>query len=181
MPLPKSVTHKPKGKNKPALKPPVAESENATEGKYSFELELQFVIDYLERDLYSGFFHEDIVKDAEKALKVLKSAKQPVVKKRIVMKSMLGNYREKMAREAKELSLASENIKFTEPKEPKTGEKSHFVKRSAAVQKSRNDFKFNFNVDTENEESLTLPLGSEDKEATNTTLEPHCSKNPDFK
>lgn len=46
-----------------------------------------------------------IAQDAEKTLRILKGANQPLVKKRQVMRNTFGDYRAQMAEEEKKLSL----------------------------------------------------------------------------
>ncbi|XP_055711115.1 UPF0488 protein CG14286 [Phlebotomus papatasi] len=145
MPPPKVKLHKSSGKVKTLQSMKPAEESSSQVVENNAELELCWCIQKLELSLSSGMLSQKLAQDAEKTLRILKGANQPLVKKRQVMRNAFGDYRAQMAREEKQLSLASGKIKFTDPKEQKNSAKSYFVKKSALLN-SGSDFKFNFNV-----------------------------------
>uniref|UniRef100_A0A0K8TR65 Uncharacterized protein n=1 Tax=Tabanus bromius TaxID=304241 RepID=A0A0K8TR65_TABBR len=109
-----------------------------------FELELYWCIQQLENSLNSGKLNQRQSQDAEKSIKILKSANQPLIKKRQTMRANFGDYRAKMVAEEKKLLSDNKRIKFVEAKPSK---KSHFVKKCAVQSLGDKDFKFNFPIE----------------------------------
>lgn len=69
-----------------------------------FELELCWCVQQLETALNGGKLSQKVVEDTIKNLKILKGH-HPIIKKRQVMKSSMGDYRAKMKEEEKRMSL----------------------------------------------------------------------------
>ncbi|XP_013116989.1 UPF0488 protein CG14286 [Stomoxys calcitrans] len=113
-----------------------------------FELELCWCVQQLETALNSGKLSQKVADDTHKNLKILKGH-NPIIKKRQVMKSSLGDYRAKMKEEEKKMSLAPKQIKFR-TSSAGDGKKSSFVKKSA-ISSSGKDFKFNFKMTPDND------------------------------
>ncbi|KAK6175577.1 hypothetical protein SNE40_014008 [Patella caerulea] len=131
--------------------------------------------------------------DACKVLKILKSSKAPLVKKRQAMRITFGDYRQKMKDEAASSSKAAQNMKFETPDKEKKkklqfynkSRKSHQMKENCAngesenndsklnFSSSSNDFKFSFplekdtivdtNDDNKNSSVTTPTISCEDK------------------
>ncbi|XP_059617266.1 UPF0488 protein CG14286 [Phlebotomus argentipes] len=154
MPPPKVKLHKSSGKVKTLV--PLKPAEE-TSSENNTELELCWCIQKLELSLSSAKLSEKQAFDTEKALKILKGANQPLVKKRQIMRMTFGDYRSQMAAEEKQLSLAPRSIKFTAPKEQKSIGKSYFVKKSAFIN-SENNFKFHFKVNNDQENEVTTSV-----------------------
>ncbi|KAG5898025.1 hypothetical protein JTB14_001738 [Gonioctena quinquepunctata] len=106
-----------------------------------FEIELCWCIQQLQTALKSGKLNNRQVQDHTKSLNTLMSNSAPMVKKRTVMRSCFGDYREKMAAEEKKTSRNAVNMKV-KPATPSS--KSVFVKKSAFTSSTANTFKFNF-------------------------------------
>ena len=71
-----------------------------------FQEELCWCIDYLETNLRTKKLSEKQSKDLVKTISSLKNTKNPLAKKRQVMRISCGDYREKMAKEEKEFKLS---------------------------------------------------------------------------
>lgn len=82
-----------------------------------------------------------LAEDTMKLINTLKSANQPLIKKRQIMRSAFGDYRTKMADEEKTLALNAESVRFDAPKKKA---KYHFVKKAAILNEDNKDFRFNF-------------------------------------
>ncbi|KAL9880211.1 UPF0488 protein CG14286-like isoform X2 [Glossina fuscipes] len=118
-------------------KPPlagVAYLKRDADSDVQFELELYWCIQQLETALNGGKLSQKIAVDTVKNIKILKSSNVPLIRKRQIMKAMLGDYRAKMKEEEKKMSI--DNIK-----------KSSFVKKSAILTSGK-DFRFDFNART---------------------------------
>ncbi|XP_058462283.1 UPF0488 protein CG14286 [Malaya genurostris] len=158
MPPPKVKLHKNTGKQKSIPKLPPNRSTSGTqvseittnhmpqagptEPDRQFELELYWCIQQLENSLNTPHIRENNKKleDITKLINILKSPSQPLIKKRQIMRTNLGDYRTKMAEEEKTLALNPESVGFDAPKKKA---KYHFVKK-AAILNGSNDFRFNF-------------------------------------
>uniref|UniRef100_A0A1L8DAP9 Uncharacterized protein n=1 Tax=Nyssomyia neivai TaxID=330878 RepID=A0A1L8DAP9_9DIPT len=160
MPPPKVKLYNSSGKKKNLNLVKVTEEIPPQVTTNNLELELCWCVQKLEISLSSGKLTEKQALETEKTLRILKGAKQPIIKKRQVMKNTFGDYRAQMEKEEKELSLASKKIKFTTPKEQKNATKSHFVKKSALLHSGK-DFKFNFNIDGSDQQSSTSSMNEE--------------------
>lgn len=116
-------------------------------------------------------FFSFAAQDTEKTIKLLKSANQPMVKKRQIMKASFGDYRAKMLEEERRLGLGLiwsplrrnklssitffsgrraiqfiENDTTASKDTPKNASKSYFVKKSLSTMLGREQFHFNFAV-----------------------------------
>lgn len=162
MPPPKARLHKSTGKLKTIPKvaqsaasqspsgsagstssPQSSSSNPAPEADRQFELELYWCIQQLENSLSAPHMRENKKKteDTMKLINTLKSANQPLIKKRQIMRSAFGDYRTKMAEEEKTLALNAESVRFDAPKKKA---KYHFVKKAAILNEDNKDFRFNF-------------------------------------
>ncbi|XP_075154982.1 UPF0488 protein CG14286 [Haematobia irritans] len=127
-----------------------------------FELELCWCVQQMETALNSGKLSQKVADDTLRNLKVLKGH-NPIIKKRQVMKSSMGDYRAKMKEEEKKMSLAPKQIKF-KTSSADDGKKSSFVKKSAILSSGK-DFKFNFDTSSsENECNGNTQTPSEKKQ-----------------
>lgn len=81
--------------------------------------------------------------DISKSVKILKSANQPAVKKRQLMRQTFGDYRAKMAEEQRKMLHTSGRVQF---KEASDNVKSQFL-RKAFIKPSGEEFRFNFQID----------------------------------
>ncbi|EDW05744.1 UPF0488 protein CG14286 [Drosophila mojavensis] len=137
--------------NKP---PPIQAAAKKTnfdgDNDIQFEVELCWCVQQLQTALQSGNLSQKVAEDTSKNLKTLTSQTAPLIKKRQVMKSALGDYRSKMQQEEKKMLLASKQIKFTTANENKP--KSSFVKKSALLTSGK-DFRFNFALPNNNDEN----------------------------
>ncbi|XP_067641389.1 UPF0488 protein CG14286 [Eurosta solidaginis] len=141
----------------PPQKPPplVAPRQETPENVAQIELELCWCVQQLETALASGKLSKKVADDTVKNLRTLKSSTAPLVKKRQIMKTALGDYRAKMKEEEKKLALAAAQIKFTKTIED--NKKSSFLKKSAIMQTGK-DFRFNFEAPTSNDADGTTPM-----------------------
>lgn len=167
MPPPKARLHKTTGKLKaiPKSAPTIASRAAAnassddtvaqsspSESDRQFELELYWCIQQLENSLNAPHIRENNkkVEDTMKVINVLKSANQPLIKKRQIMRTTFGDYRSKMAEEEKTMALNPESVRFDPPKKKA---KYHFVKKAAILNEENRDFRFNFaNIQLDDEE-----------------------------
>ncbi|XP_055531241.1 UPF0488 protein CG14286 [Wyeomyia smithii] len=166
MPPPRARLHKNSGKfsNIPK-KPPSTHSNSSANGTASdstggsgtesdrqFELELYWCIQQLENTLGAPHIRENAkkVEDTNKLINTLKSASQPLIKKRQIMRTTFGDYRSKMAEEEKTMALNPESVRFDAP----SGKiKHHFVKKAAILSEEK-DYRFNFsNINLDDAES----------------------------
>lgn len=86
-----------------------------------------------------------------KQINVLKSANQPLIKKRQIMRTTFGDYRSKMADEERTMALNPESVRFDDA--PSKKAKYHFVKKAAVLNEENKDFRFNFaNIQLDDEE-----------------------------
>ncbi|XP_062556411.1 UPF0488 protein CG14286 [Armigeres subalbatus] len=157
MPPPKARLHKNTGKLKsipkvsqiptnrtPSVSSNLAQSSsNPPEADRQFELELYWCIQQLENSLNAAHVRENNKKteDTLKLINTLKSANQPLIKKRQIMRSTFGDYRAKMAEEEKTMTLNPESVRFDVPKKKA---KYHFVKKAAILNEDNKEFRFNF-------------------------------------
>ncbi|EAT46907.1 AAEL001955-PA [Aedes aegypti] len=158
MPPPKARLHKTTGKLKTIPKVPQSvvnqtpsSSSPGTPQSVSsppevdrqFELELYWCIQQLENSLNAPHMRENKKKtdDTLKLINTLKSANQPLIKKRQIMRSTFGDYRTKMAEEEKTMALNPESVRFDAPKKKA---KYHFVKKAAIFSEDNKEFRFNF-------------------------------------
>ncbi|XP_065364894.1 UPF0488 protein CG14286 [Calliphora vicina] len=162
-----------KMKKPKSIKPPMpivtpTTNSNNSDNDTQFELELCWCVQQLENALNSGKLSQKVADDTVKNLKILKGNSAPLIKKRQVMKSAMGDYRAKMKDEEKKMGLASKQIKFTSAAQTNT--KSSFVKKSAILTTGK-DFKFNFNAANTAENQTQEVDVKEDhpKEATNSS------------
>ncbi|XP_055625456.1 UPF0488 protein CG14286 [Toxorhynchites rutilus septentrionalis] len=169
MPPPKAKLHKNTGKLKsipkiprnspapaavPASNTTVSSQSSASEYDGQFELELYWCIQQLENSLNAPHIKDNKkkVEDTMKSINILKSATQPLIKKRQIMRTTFGDYRAKMAEEAQTMALNPDSVGFDAPKKKA---KYHFVKK-AALLTSDKDFRFNFeNIQLDDQKSNT--------------------------
>ncbi|XP_017112064.1 UPF0488 protein CG14286 [Drosophila elegans] len=143
---PKSI-NKPPPIQGPAKKPtPVAEPSVEEDVVTQLEVELCWCVEQLQNALDSGKLSQKAAEDTAKNLKILKSPKAPLIRKRQVMKLSMGDYRSKMQQEEQKMALAAKQIKFTPTDE--TTKKSSFVKKSALLTSGK-DFRFDFSLPAE--------------------------------
>ncbi|XP_067006199.1 UPF0488 protein CG14286 [Anabrus simplex] len=142
-----------------------------SEADQQFELELYWCIQQLENTLVTKKMNPKQAQDVTQSLKVLKSQKAPLVKKRQLMRMTFGDYRAKMLEEQKKFSKAYHRAEISIASPNKNSrylrKKSAFVKvrsirnnegeeephieanqRDFAYNPSDNSFRFNFS-DTE--------------------------------
>ena len=81
-------------------------SPNESLEQQKFQEELSWCIDYLETNLRTKKLSEKQSKDLVKTISSLKNTKNPLAKKRQVMRISCGDYRAKMAKEEKEFKLS---------------------------------------------------------------------------
>ena len=81
-------------------------SSNDNLEQQKFQEELCWCIDYLETNLRTKKLSEKQSKDLVKTISSLKNTKNPLAKKRQVMRLSCGDYRAKMAKEEKEFKLS---------------------------------------------------------------------------
>jgi hypothetical protein len=116
-----------------------------------FELELKWAINELQIRITSNDKQQSLHKDYEKALKVLKSTKSSVPKKRLVMDQIFGDYRNLMKQQFIKHSFNENKLKLRNCRQNDliVNNKSLFIKKSLKnktdfnVDKDSN-FKFNF-------------------------------------
>ncbi|XP_033329623.2 UPF0488 protein CG14286 [Megalopta genalis] len=120
---------------KPTSSASTSENKNAEttsgltqEAEDQFELELCWCIQQLETSLTAGKLSDKQMQELTKNINILKSNAAPLIKKRQVMRSTLGNYREKMALEQQKHGKTASSIKFVSA--PKQKEKCVFVKKA---------------------------------------------------
>ncbi|XP_076230995.1 UPF0488 protein CG14286 [Calliopsis andreniformis] len=99
------------------------------EAEGQFQLELCWCIQQLEMCLATGKLPEKQAQDLNKNINILKGNKAPLIKKRQIMRSTLGNYREKMALDEQKLGKAASSMKFVPL--PAQNKKCTFVKKAA--------------------------------------------------
>ncbi|XP_058054774.1 UPF0488 protein CG14286 [Anopheles bellator] len=158
---PRMKLHKTTGKLKTIPKPgtnqpartatddPSPTNPAQSESDRQFEMELYWCIQQLESSLCLPQVRENSkkVEDTTKLLTTLKSATQPIIRKRQIMRTTFGDYRSKMAAEEQSLSVDPESVRFEELKE-KT--RYHYLKKSAILSGEKN-FRFNFTADGGND------------------------------
>ncbi|XP_014468263.1 PREDICTED: UPF0488 protein CG14286 [Dinoponera quadriceps] len=93
-----------------------------------FELELCWCIQQLETSLANGKLQEKQMQDLNKHVRSLKSNTAPLIKKRQIMRNMLGDYKDKMAKDEMKLSKTVSSVKFTNP--AAVNKKSVFIKKA---------------------------------------------------
>jgi len=93
-----------------------------------FELELCWCIQQMETNLISGKLQEKQMQELGKQLNSLKGKTAPLIKKRQIMRNMLGDYREKMAEDERKFSRTVSTVKFTNS--ASADKKSVFVKKA---------------------------------------------------
>ena len=81
-------------------------SPNESLEQQKFQEELIWCIDYLETNLRTKKLSEKQSRDLVKTISSLKNTKNPLAKKRQVMRISCGDYRAKMAKEEKEFKLS---------------------------------------------------------------------------
>ncbi|XP_053684095.1 UPF0488 protein CG14286 [Sabethes cyaneus] len=178
MPPPRARLHKSTGKLSSIPKRPSSQGSNTSNGASTanspvgpgtetdgqFELELYWCIQQLENSLSAPHVRENNkkVEDTTKLINTLKSANQPLIKKRQIMRTTFGDYRSKMAEEEKTMALNPESVGFDEPRKKI---RHHFV-RKAAVLTGDKDFRFNFSniqLDDEPNKKDTTVVQSDSK------------------
>jgi hypothetical protein len=126
--------------------------ETDIEIKLRFELELKWAINELQIRINSSDKQQSLVhKDYEKALKVLKSTKSSVPKKRLIMDQIFGDYRNEMKQQLIKYSFNENKLKIQNCQQNHSivNNKSLFIKKCFKnktdfnVDKDSN-FKFNF-------------------------------------
>lgn len=156
MPPPKAKLHKNpsngklKSIGKSETAPPTpADEENVAS---QFEVELCWCIQQLQLTLDDGKLADRQKADAEKTLKALQNNKQPLIKKRMLMRSTFGDYRTKMADERRKNQLTASKMNI-QPVDG-AGQKSLLVRKHVAgdisasiLAPSDNSFRFNFAVE----------------------------------
>jgi len=121
-----------------------------------FSEELTWCIQQLERGLERQNPDSKQVAETIKIIKILKSSKAPLVKKRQAMRNALGDYRKKMKDEEKKSLSGMHHSKFTQSAGLKATSGSKFLRHSHSHQ-SRNNLDFN---KLHIEEPLNQPLSS---------------------
>ncbi|KAK2582144.1 hypothetical protein KPH14_004506 [Odynerus spinipes] len=116
-----------------------------------FILELYWCIQELESSLASGKLQEKPARDIGKSLNTLRSNTAPLVKKRQIMRSMLGNYREKMTQDEQKLSKQATSVKFANT--PALTKKFVFLKKACSNTKE-NTTKVDDNIQKQAQDSL---------------------------
>ena len=117
----------------------------------TFQEELSWCIEYLETLLESKRMSEKQAKDISKAIMSLKNSKNPLAKKRQLMRVHCGDYRTKMNKEDQTFTLKA-NVSAK-----KSNEKSIFLRKQKQEKKpnetetdnvitSTTPFKFNFQI-----------------------------------
>lgn len=113
--------------------PPEATVANTASGlspeaEDRFELELSWCIQQLQMNSSTGKIQKKHAQVIEKHLQSLKSNNVSLIKKRQIMRSTLGDYREKMLEDERKLNKVVSAVKFlcSAP-----NEKSKFIKRAA--------------------------------------------------
>ena len=117
----------------------------------TFQEELSWCIEYLETLLESKRMSEKQAKDISKAIMSLKNSKNPLAKKRQLMRVHCGDYRTKMNKEDQNFTLK------TNVSAKKSNEKSIFLRKQKQEKKpnetktdnvitSTTPFKFNFQI-----------------------------------
>ncbi|XP_058128458.1 UPF0488 protein CG14286 [Anopheles ziemanni] len=117
-----------------------SDTSPATEADRQFELELYWCIQQLETSLSLPHVRENNkkIEDTTKLITTLKSANQPIIRKRQIMRTTFGDYRSKMAAEEESLAVNPDSVRFQREKA-----KYHFVKKSSILNGNK-DFRFNF-------------------------------------
>ncbi|XP_076761417.1 UPF0488 protein CG14286 [Xylocopa sonorina] len=138
------------------------------EAEDRFELELCWCIQQLELCLATGKLPEKQAHDLTKNINILKSNNAPLIKKRQIMRSTLGNYREKMSLDEQKHGKSASSIKFVprsnndkkctffrKAASKSAGEQKHSESNTVAVNSNENSvdtdntqavFKFNFQI-----------------------------------
>lgn len=99
------------------------------EAQDRFELELCWCIQQLETSLAAGKLQEKQMQEVGKQLHSLKSHTAPLIKKRQIMRSTLGDYRVRMAEDERKFSKAVSAVKFASS--ASADRKSMFIKKAA--------------------------------------------------
>lgn len=124
----------------------VKEVNQTAQDDDNFEEELCWCIQQIEIGLRNQKATKDQVSKSEKLMAQLKSKKNPKPKKRMLMRSNFGNYRQNMNKEMKQ--QAASPVKMIEVDE-KAMKKSVFFKKKASdlppVQNVDNNYGFSFN------------------------------------
>uniref|UniRef100_A0A240PKM7 Uncharacterized protein n=1 Tax=Anopheles atroparvus TaxID=41427 RepID=A0A240PKM7_ANOAO len=193
---PKVRLHKSSGKLKSIPRPqlnsngssqqPTSSTGDASNGSTSdassdetfrqFELELYWCIEQLEKSLSLQHVRENKKKMEEttKLILNLKSANQPIIRKRQIMRSTFGDYRSKMAAEEQSLAVNPDSVRFQD-KQKKV--KYHFVKKSSILNGSK-DFRFNFPVAGNNGAGDKVEVEDTEKKQTENTPSHSCTYVP---
>lgn len=136
-------------------------SEDLTDSK--FQEELSWCIENIEINLQTKKLSEKQAKDIVKTISSLKNPKNPLAKKRQLMRVSCGDYRAKMIKEDKSFKMRT-NV----TSKPKGIQKSIFLKRqnntSETIDSKKCDqsgFKFNFDVSERLENSEKEPKEEE--------------------
>lgn len=81
-------------------------------GDNQFQLELYWCIQTLEDSIQSGKLNAKQTEVTLKTIKLLKNSKQPIIKKKLVMRAEFGDYRNKMADQEKKMRRSKLNFFF---------------------------------------------------------------------
>ncbi|XP_053984309.1 UPF0488 protein CG14286 [Hylaeus volcanicus] len=116
-----------------AVNPSCSNAETASglsqEAEDQFELELCWCIQQLQVYLATGKLSEKQARDLTKNVSVLRSSTAPLIKKRQIMRTTLGNYREKMLLDEQKHSKSASSMKFIPG--PTQNKKCVFVRKAA--------------------------------------------------
>lgn len=107
------------------------------EAENQFELELCWCIQQLEATLASGKLQEKQAQDLNKHLRSLKSNTAPLIKKRQIMRNILGDYKDKMAEDEHKFNKIVSNIKFINP--VAVNKKSVFIKKAIKCSEQKHE------------------------------------------
>lgn len=124
----------------PCISPKATVDVNSTSGldpevEDQFELELCWCIQQLETSLGSGKLQEKQAQDLSKHIRSLKSNTASLIKKRQIMRSTLGDYKDKMAEDERKLSKSVSNVKFTNL--AAINKKSVFIKKATVYNEQK--------------------------------------------
>ncbi|VVD01137.1 UPF0488 protein CG14286 [Leptidea sinapis] len=151
-------TVKSKHLQKPTKAKDSSEQTDPEESQREFQLQLVWCIQQLERTLAEKKGNEKQLQEIWKVLTILKNNNQPIVRKRQLMRTHLGDYRAKMAAEEKKLVKMASKIKISEsPAQPK----ATFLRKSAFLSTGESSFQFNFDVPPQscNDKAENSPIG----------------------
>ena len=129
--------------------------ENEVQSQVQLQAEIAWCVEQLKLSLETGKLNEKRTAESKKVLKLLQNPKTPLIKLRQAMRTTFGDYRAKMAEEAKLHKLEVKPNSVTQVTADNKGSKSLFVKKAKSNFTNKTGaiaeggFKFNFTVDPE--------------------------------